>query len=205
MFVAAPYEGAEKETADMHTILDASYSEHALILAITQEHLRPNLVGYENKGVPLSFLMLIRKCWAADPASRPSADEVCTAIADILKARGIDPEHVERTRFVAELNGGFQNGVDEMDVDGDVDMEGDDRGTGNGDEMDTNGDRNTVHRADDVAAVSVALEGSGEDGAALKVNPFLACGAFAVSGMMMCMLVIATARRLVDIDLLVYI
>lgn len=154
----------------MHTILDASYSEHALILAITQEHLRPNLVGYENKGMPMELLMLIRQCWTADPARRPTAQAVCETLAKILASRGIDADTAERSRFVNECseelvhaNGHFDHEEDRM-------------------EIEQNGlETIHTHRADDVAPVAVAIEEQGEDGAALKRNPFLPCGAFAVS------------------------
>jgi len=86
-----PFLGMEKEDADMHTVMDASYSEHALILAITNDHLRPGLVTLsEQPGMPIELIDLIRDMWHPEVSHRPSIDFVVSKLEQICSKQNID-------------------------------------------------------------------------------------------------------------------
>eukprot|EP00514_Thraustochytrium_sp_LLF1b_P009942 CAMPEP_0184545138 /NCGR_PEP_ID=MMETSP0199_2-20130426/4094_1 /TAXON_ID=1112570 /ORGANISM="Thraustochytrium sp., Strain LLF1b" /LENGTH=671 /DNA_ID=CAMNT_0026939401 /DNA_START=83 /DNA_END=2098 /DNA_ORIENTATION=+ len=86
-----PYQGMEKEDADMHTVMDASYSEHALIQAIVVDHLRPGLVSAsEREGMPMALIELIRAMWHHDISARPSSAECVAALEKIAADIGVD-------------------------------------------------------------------------------------------------------------------
>lgn len=145
-----PYQGMEKEDADMHTVMDSSYSEHALVLAIVTDHLRPGLVSVsEREGMPMALIDLVRDMWQHDAAARPSAAQCAARLQKIADAVHVDvavgPSRAELARKVVSkaeaLNGhGSVNGngatvngngvtvngngiASEEDVDADVDMD----------------------------------------------------------------------------------
>ena len=101
----APYAGMEKEDADMHTVMDASYSEHALILAIVDQQLRPGLVSVsERPGMPFVLIELIRAMWHNDVAARPSAERALLELRAIARQCGVDLAHgAARERVALQL------------------------------------------------------------------------------------------------------
>jgi len=101
-----PFVGMEKEDADMHTVMDSSYSEHALILAITMERLRPGLVSIsEQGGMPSDLIRLIREMWHDDIDSRPTAAQCVKRLEEIAKVLSVDTETLSmRTEYAAAIS-----------------------------------------------------------------------------------------------------
>ncbi|GBG31942.1 Protein kinase and PP2C-like domain-containing protein [Hondaea fermentalgiana] len=112
-----PYVGMEKEDADMHTVMDASYSEHALIMAICMDHLRPGLVTVSEKpGMPVELIDLIREMWHPNILTRPTAAAVVERLEAIATRAGFDLSsdnaRQEYARHVEEVKqDGGQQGV----------------------------------------------------------------------------------------------
>lgn len=152
----------------MHTVLDASYSEHALIIAITHSDLRPNLVGYENKGIPLELLMLIRQCWNKDPSVRPDAGTLYSSLLTIASKLKVDTSTGVRQSYASPSKDSLMEIVPEetaITESADVAME-------------------ELHQANDVAPVAFNMsniENPGSDGLNMRFNVYLKCGSFAVS------------------------
>eukprot|EP00511_Aplanochytrium_stocchinoi_P003716 CAMPEP_0204842030 /NCGR_PEP_ID=MMETSP1346-20131115/44363_1 /ASSEMBLY_ACC=CAM_ASM_000771 /TAXON_ID=215587 /ORGANISM="Aplanochytrium stocchinoi, Strain GSBS06" /LENGTH=560 /DNA_ID=CAMNT_0051980547 /DNA_START=506 /DNA_END=2188 /DNA_ORIENTATION=+ len=173
----APYAGAEKESPDCHTVLDASYSEQALIVAITKDHLRPNLVGCGEQGVPMELLSLIRKCWNSDPQARPGAEEVLENLETIATKLQVDTSLGKSRELLFSKYSNARNKP---------------VATENTAQVESFSHSKSVckyHIATDVAVISAFTQsdlekahGNVQDGTLLKYNPFLACGAFATSG-----------------------
>ncbi|XP_056691166.1 protein kinase and PP2C-like domain-containing protein isoform X2 [Spinacia oleracea] len=94
-----PYTDLRAE-AEAHTVLEMSYTEQKLIAAVVSDRLRPALVGTES-GVPLSLLSLIKRCWDADPDTRPSFTDIVSVLKSICEeVKNMDEKtniSVERT------------------------------------------------------------------------------------------------------------
>ena len=93
----APYADRGRNVALAHTVLDLSYNERDLAIAIAAEHLRPALPGMDG-GCPPGLCDVITACWAGDAGSRPSAAalhaqlaQLCTAHAAQLPDRQLRP------------------------------------------------------------------------------------------------------------------
>lgn len=111
-----PYVGMEKEDADMHTVMDATYSEHALIMAICMDHLRPGLVTVSEKpGMPMELIDLIREMWHPDIRSRPNSSSVVQRLEAIAQSAGIDTSFGDArkgyARLIEEAQSSGQQGV----------------------------------------------------------------------------------------------
>uniref|UniRef100_A0A7S2RN80 Serine/threonine protein kinase n=1 Tax=Mucochytrium quahogii TaxID=96639 RepID=A0A7S2RN80_9STRA len=98
-----PYVGMEKEDADMHTVMDASYSEHALIVAITIDHLRPGLVSVsEREGMPMALIDLVREMWVHDMHARPTCEQVVSRLEEIARSMNINTDFGEARAALAK-------------------------------------------------------------------------------------------------------
>ena len=84
----APYSDRARNVALAHTVLDASYNEQDLAIAIASEHLRPVLPrdGSRAGVVPEGVNELIERAWSGVEASRPTCADVCAAL-DIIVER----------------------------------------------------------------------------------------------------------------------
>jgi len=76
-----PYADRARNVALAHTVLDMSYNEHDLAIAIASEQLRPALPA-GTSGCPSALCDIIASCWTASPDARPSA---ATVRADLQK------------------------------------------------------------------------------------------------------------------------
>lgn len=75
----APFSDRARNVALAHTVLDLSYNDMDLAAAIASEALRPQLPAAAEE--PVSGLSaLLERCWAAEPAERPHAEEVAAAL-----------------------------------------------------------------------------------------------------------------------------
>ncbi|XP_074306799.1 protein kinase and PP2C-like domain-containing protein [Silene latifolia] len=77
-----PYTDLRTE-AEAHTVLEMNYTEQKLVAAVVSEGLRPVLASLES-GAPSSLLLLITRCWDADPNNRPSFTDVVAELRSIF-------------------------------------------------------------------------------------------------------------------------
>ena len=84
-----PFSDRARNVALAHTVLDASYNEQDLAVAIASEHLRPVLPG-ETAGtsaseVPKGFNDIVSRAWAPAESSRPSFVEIERDLARVIE------------------------------------------------------------------------------------------------------------------------
>ncbi|XP_073223827.1 protein kinase and PP2C-like domain-containing protein isoform X2 [Cicer arietinum] len=82
-----PYTDLRAE-AQAHTVLEMNYTEQQLTAAVVSDGLRPVLAS-EELGIPSRLISLIKKCWDANPKSRPSFDEIVMELDFIMEHRKI--------------------------------------------------------------------------------------------------------------------
>lgn len=80
-----PYLDRELPEPELHTVLESRFNDMTLRRAITKDLLRPVLA----RGVPDEFRSLISAAWDADPAARPTFEQILTQLAAIA-AKGDD-------------------------------------------------------------------------------------------------------------------
>ncbi|EEH52336.1 uncharacterized protein MICPUCDRAFT_22355 [Micromonas pusilla CCMP1545] len=91
----APYSDRERNVALAHTIMDLSYNEADLAIAIASEGLRPRLPGEDggdgggDDDVVRAVSELIRACWSQAPAARPKFPAVARTLDDIAAAYNV--------------------------------------------------------------------------------------------------------------------
>lgn len=88
-----PYSDVETTTLQFHTVIEANYSQQALMQDITTKHLRPNPAtrapSYAGaSSIPAAYTDLSKKCWAGDAGSRPSAAQVLEALDKLAADNG---------------------------------------------------------------------------------------------------------------------
>jgi len=71
-----------------HTVLEMNYTEQQLTAAVVSDGLRPVLAS-EELGIPSRLVSMIRKCWDANPKSRPSFDEIVKELDFIMEHRKV--------------------------------------------------------------------------------------------------------------------
>ncbi|KAK8546390.1 hypothetical protein V6N13_067614 [Hibiscus sabdariffa] len=97
-----PYTDIRAE-AQAHTVLEMNYTEQQLTAAVSSG-LRPVLAGIDS-GVPGSILLLIQKCWDANPQNRPSFDDIVLELDGILQ----QSKKIEKEDFsLQSISGGHQ-------------------------------------------------------------------------------------------------
>lgn len=82
-----PYTDLRAE-AQAHTVLEMNYTEQQLTAAVVSDGLRPVLAS-EELGIPSRLVSMIRKCWDANPKSRPSFDEIVKELDFITEHRKV--------------------------------------------------------------------------------------------------------------------
>ncbi|KAL3534734.1 hypothetical protein ACH5RR_003195, partial [Cinchona calisaya] len=78
-----PYTDLRAE-AQAHTVLEMNYTEQQLTAAVVSEGLRPVLATTKS-GASASVVSLVERCWAANPESRPSFDDIVLELDAILE------------------------------------------------------------------------------------------------------------------------
>lgn len=99
----APYSDRERNVALAHTIMDLSYNESDLAVAIASENLRPSLPSETLREDTVSksawiaaegVSKIASKCWALDATARPSLEQVLADIERVgdayKRAAGLD-------------------------------------------------------------------------------------------------------------------
>ena len=89
-----PYADRGRNVALAHTVLDLSYNERDLGVAIAAEGLRPSACGEHGAEQPRgstheqarAFDDLVASCWAAEPADRPSCGDVEASLRALCSA-----------------------------------------------------------------------------------------------------------------------
>lgn len=85
-----PFSDRARNVALAHTVLDASYNEQDLAIAIASEHLRPILPGETAAGgagkVPDGLNDLITRAWAPVESSRPRMPEITRELEGVVAA-----------------------------------------------------------------------------------------------------------------------
>lgn len=71
-----------------HTVLEMNYTEQQLTAAVVSDGLRPVLAS-EELGIPSRLVSMIRKCWDANPKSRPSFDDIVKELDFIMEHRKV--------------------------------------------------------------------------------------------------------------------
>ena len=92
-----PFSDRARNVALAHTVLDASYNEQDLAVAIASEHLRPVLPGEmpsaDASEIPKGFDDLIARAWGPDERSRPSiaalSEKIDAVIGTYCAERGL--------------------------------------------------------------------------------------------------------------------
>ncbi len=74
-----PYSDCTRDNPLAHTVLEMGYGRQELAAAVAAEGLRPTVPG----GAPPALHALLQACWAADPAVRPSAEQLQASLQDL--------------------------------------------------------------------------------------------------------------------------
>ena len=110
-----PYSDVETTTLQFHTVIEANYSQQALMQDITTKHLRPNPAtrapSYAGASpIPAEYTNLAKQCWAGNADSRPSAAKVLASLnklatengfGDIVADLKIRQQHAEKSAKAA--------------------------------------------------------------------------------------------------------
>lgn len=93
-----PYSDVRSATVQMHTVLEANYTEASLTAAICADGLRPHLpnavdmrlaVSSNNDALLMRFVNLVTACWSPDANVRPTASQLVSELEQIAAALGV--------------------------------------------------------------------------------------------------------------------
>eukprot|EP00756_Hemistasia_phaeocysticola_P026180 Hpha_TRINITY_DN16046_c5_g1::TRINITY_DN16046_c5_g1_i4::g.117963::m.117963 len=93
-----PYTDVETTTEQLNTVVETRYTPSALMNAIVDEALRPNLPAH----CPPSLVALIQACWAPAPQDRPDIDTVLAAVESVMKEAGVAHD-ADRLPFLTKV------------------------------------------------------------------------------------------------------
>ena len=87
-----PYSDVETTTLQFHTVIEANYSQQALMQDITTKKLRPNPASVAptyagSESIPTRYAQLAQACWAANNGERPSSSDVLERLNEIASAQ----------------------------------------------------------------------------------------------------------------------
>jgi len=107
-----PFEGVEKEEGAYHTVVDASYNQQELILAICTG-MRPSLVNF-----PEEMKKIVSATWEQDPLKRPTAGTLVKLLEAYKKEIGEEKIRNAFAQLSVRLDkSNKSDDIDKMDLD----------------------------------------------------------------------------------------